>query len=116
MNLVPQVTELMLAEFLYLQYDNPDAPVYMYINSTGVQVPPHLRCPQPPDRTLLQKGGEKLGYESEVFAIYDTMMYVKSPIYTICVGTAFGEPAVLLSAGEKVRSLSFVLLCIERCV
>jgi ATP-dependent Clp protease, protease subunit len=38
MSLVPAVTELMLAELLYLQYDNPTAPVYMYINSTGVQV------------------------------------------------------------------------------
>eukprot|EP00210_Caulerpa_lentillifera_P004670 g4455.t1 len=84
MSLVPQVTELMLAELLYLQYDNPTAPIYMYINSTGVQ-----------------KGGEKLGYEAEMFAVYDTMNYVKPPIYTICVGTAFGEPAVLLAAGQK---------------
>ena len=38
MSLVPAVTELMLAELLYLQYDSPTAPVYMYINSTGVQV------------------------------------------------------------------------------
>ena len=38
MSLVPAVTELMLAELLYLQYDSPTSPVYMYINSTGVQV------------------------------------------------------------------------------
>lgn len=38
MSLVPSVTELLLAEFLYLQYDNPTAPIYMYINSAGVQV------------------------------------------------------------------------------
>lgn len=49
-----------------------------------------------------QKGGERLGYESEAFAIYDTMEYVKSPIYTVCVGTAYGEPAMLLAAGKKV--------------
>ena len=42
MSLVPAVTELMLAELLYLQYDNPTAPVYMYINSTGVQVREHI--------------------------------------------------------------------------
>lgn len=36
-----------------------------------------------------------------MFAVYDTMNYVKPPIYTICVGTAFGEPAVLLAAGKK---------------
>ena len=45
-----------------------------------------------------------MGYESEMFAVYDTMMYVNAPIYTICVGTAFGEPAVLLAAGKKVTS------------
>ena len=38
MSLVPAVTELMLAELLYLQYDNPTRPIYMYINSTGVAV------------------------------------------------------------------------------
>ena len=38
MSLVPAVTELMLAELLYLQYDNPTRPIFMYINSAGVQV------------------------------------------------------------------------------
>ena len=37
MSLVPAVTELMLAELLYLQYDNPTRPIFMYINSAGVQ-------------------------------------------------------------------------------
>lgn len=50
----------------------------------------------------LQKGGEKLGYESEAFAIYDTMKYIKPSVRTLCVGTAFGESAMLLAAGEKV--------------
>jgi ATP-dependent Clp protease protease subunit len=35
MCLVPSVTELMLAEFLYLQYEDAEKPIYMYINSTG---------------------------------------------------------------------------------
>lgn len=84
MSLVPAVTELMLAELLYLQYDNPTQPIYMYINSTGVT-----------------KSGGKLGYESEAFAIYDTMRYVKPSIQTVCVGNAFGEAAMLLAAGEQ---------------
>lgn len=46
MSLVPAVTELILAELLYLQYDNPTRPVYMYINSAGVTV-----SSQPPLRT-----------------------------------------------------------------
>lgn len=89
MSLVPAVTELMLAELLYLQYDSPTKPVFMYINSTGVT-----------------KGGEKLGYEAEAFAIYDTMRYIKPPVYTICVGNAFGEAAMLLAAGEQGRRAS----------
>ena len=35
MSLVPSVTELLLAEFLYLQYEDADKPIYLYINSTG---------------------------------------------------------------------------------
>lgn len=50
----------------------------------------------------VQKGGEKLGYESEAFAIYDTMRYIKPSVRTLCVGTAFGESAMLLATGEKV--------------
>jgi ATP-dependent protease ClpP protease subunit len=49
----------------------------------------------------LQKGGPKLGYEAEAFAIYDTMRYIKPPISTVCVGSAFGEAAMLLAAGEQ---------------
>ncbi|RDX71118.1 ATP-dependent Clp protease proteolytic subunit-related protein 4, chloroplastic, partial [Mucuna pruriens] len=84
MSLVPSVTELLLAEFLYLQYEDDDKPIYLYINSTGTT-----------------KGGEKLGYETEAFAIYDVMRYVKPPIFTLCVGNAWGEAALLLAAGAK---------------
>ena len=38
MSLVPAVTELLLAELMYLQYDSPTKPIFMYINSAGVQV------------------------------------------------------------------------------
>ena len=44
MSLVPAVTELMLAELLYLQYDSPTKPVFMYVNSTGVTVRTHPPC------------------------------------------------------------------------
>lgn len=84
MSLVPSVTELILAEFLYLQYEDEEKPIYLYVNSTGTT-----------------KGGEKLGYETEAFAIYDVMRYVKPPIFTLCVGNAWGEAALLLSAGAK---------------
>ncbi|KAI3469030.1 hypothetical protein Pfo_025693 [Paulownia fortunei] len=84
MSLVPSVTELILAEFLYLQYEDEEKPIYLYINSTGTT-----------------KGGEKLGYETEAFAIYDVMRYVKPPIFTLCVGNAWGEAALLLAAGAR---------------
>uniref|UniRef100_A0A7N0UZF2 ATP-dependent Clp protease proteolytic subunit n=1 Tax=Kalanchoe fedtschenkoi TaxID=63787 RepID=A0A7N0UZF2_KALFE len=84
MSLVPSVTELILAEFLYLQYEDETKPIYLYINSTGTT-----------------KGGEKLGYETEALAIYDVMRYVKPPIFTLCVGNAWGEAALLLAAGAK---------------
>ncbi|KAI4311621.1 hypothetical protein MLD38_036503 [Melastoma candidum] len=84
MSLVPSVTELILAEFLYLQYEDAEKPIYLYVNSTGTT-----------------KGGEKLGYETEAFAIYDVMRYVKPPIFTLCVGNAWGEAALLLAAGAR---------------
>jgi len=84
MSLVPSVTELMLAELLYLQYENPVKAINMYINSTGVT-----------------RGGPRLGYETEAFAIYDTMRFIKPPVHTVAIGSAFGEAAMLLAAGEK---------------
>ena len=86
MALVPSVTELLVAEMLYLQYDDPRKPIYLYINSAGV---------------VGGKRGSRLGYETEALSIYDTMRHVKPPIRTLCVGTAYGEAALLLAAGEK---------------
>mmetsp|Transcript_63794 Transcript_63794/g.154243 ORF Transcript_63794/g.154243 Transcript_63794/m.154243 type:complete len:253 (+) Transcript_63794:96-854(+) len=84
MTLVPSVTELILAELLYLQYEDNAKPIYLYINSTGTS-----------------KEGQKYGYDTEAFAIYDTMKYVNPPVHTVAVGTAWGEAAMLLSSGEK---------------
>ncbi|WZZ79279.1 hypothetical protein YC2023_099851 [Brassica napus] len=80
MSLVPSVTELILAEFLYLQYEDEEKPIYLYINSTGTT---------------------NLGYDTEAFAIYDVMGYVKPPIFTLCVRNAWREAALLLTAGAK---------------
>jgi len=84
MTLVPSVTELILAELLYLQYEDKNKPVQLYINSTGSS-----------------KDGQKYGYDTEAFAIYDTIQYVSTPVHTIAVGTAWGEAAMLLAAGNK---------------
>jgi ATP-dependent Clp protease protease subunit len=85
MPLVPAVTELIVAELLYLQYEDPEKPIKIYINSTGTS----------------SYNGEPVGFETEAFAICDTMRYIKPPIHTICLGSAMGMAAMLLSAGTK---------------
>jgi len=84
-NQVLDVAGLIIAELLYLQFDDPDKPIYMYINSTGTS----------------WYGGDAIGFETEAFAICDTMSYVKPPVHTICIGQAMGTAAMILSAGTK---------------
>ncbi len=79
------VTELIIAQLLFLEFDNPDKPIYFYINSTGTS----------------WYTGDAIGFETEAFAICDTIRYIKPPIHTICIGQAMGTAAVILSAGAK---------------
>jgi ATP-dependent Clp protease protease subunit len=79
------VTKLIIAQLLYLQFDNPDKPIYFYINSTGTS----------------WYTGDAIGYETEAFAVCDTMNYIKPPVHTICIGQAMGSAAMILSAGTK---------------
>jgi ATP-dependent Clp protease protease subunit len=85
MPLVPAVTELIIAELLYLQYRDAKKPIFMYINSTG----------------CTKADGEPVGFETEGTAIYDTMLYVKNELLTIGVGLAYGHACMLLAAGKK---------------
>ncbi|MFN5514762.1 MAG: ATP-dependent Clp protease proteolytic subunit [Cyanobacteriota bacterium] len=79
------VTQLIIAQLLYLQFDDPDKPIYFYINSTGTS----------------WYTGDAIGFETEAFAICDTMSYIKPPVHTICIGQAMGTAAMILSAGAK---------------
>ena len=79
------VTELIVAQLLFLQFDDPEKPIYMYINSTGTS----------------WYGGDSIGFETEAFAICDTMSYIKPPVHTICIGQAMGTAAMILSSGAK---------------
>ena len=79
------VTELIVAQLLYLQFDDPEKPITMYINSTGTS----------------WYGGTSIGFETEAFAICDTMDYIKPPVHTICIGQAMGTAAMILSSGAK---------------
>ena len=79
------VTKLIIAQLLYLQFEDPDKPIFFYINSTGTS----------------WYSGDAIGYETEAFAICDTMNYIKPPVHTICIGQAMGTAAMILSAGTK---------------
>jgi ATP-dependent Clp protease protease subunit len=79
------VTQLIIAQLLYLQFDDPDKPIYFYINSTGTS----------------WYTGDAIGFETEAFAICDTLNYIKPPVHTICIGQAMGTAAMILSAGTK---------------
>jgi ATP-dependent Clp protease, protease subunit len=79
------VTKLIIAQLLYLQFDDPEKPILFYINSTGTS----------------WYTGDSIGFETEAFAICDTMQYVKPPVHTICIGQAMGTAAMILSAGAK---------------
>ncbi|WP_404790281.1 ATP-dependent Clp protease proteolytic subunit [Altericista sp. CCNU0014] len=79
------VTELIIAQLLYLQFDDPDKPIRFYINSTGTS----------------WYDGDAIGFETEAFAICDTLQYIKPPVHTICLGQAMGTAAMILSSGAK---------------
>ncbi|RMZ52042.1 hypothetical protein APUTEX25_001236 [Auxenochlorella protothecoides] len=85
MPLVPAVTELVISELLWLNYSSQDKPVYVYINSTGSQT----------------AAGESVGFETEATAILDTMAYIRPDIYTLVIGQACGNAAMLLASGKK---------------
>ncbi len=84
-NMGIDVTELIIAQLLYLQFDDPDKPIYFYINSTGTS----------------WYTGDAIGFETEAFAVCDTLSYIKPPVHTICIGQAMGTAAMILSAGTK---------------
>jgi ATP-dependent Clp protease protease subunit len=69
------VANLIIAQMLYLESEDPDKDVYFYINSPG-------------------------GIVSAGLAIYDTMQYIKPPVCTVCMGQASSMGALILAAGE----------------
>jgi ATP-dependent Clp protease, protease subunit len=85
MPLVPAVTELIIAELLYLNYESTTEPITMYINSSGTTT----------------GDGQSVGFETEAFAIADVMKYVRPPVHTVAIGQAFGAAAMLLSQGKR---------------
>lgn len=70
------VANAVIAQFLFLEAEDPDKDIQVYINSPG-------------------------GVVTAGLAIFDTMQYVRSPVSTMCIGQASSMGAVLLAVGEK---------------
>lgn len=70
------MANLVIAQLLFLEAEDPEKDIHVYINSPG-------------------------GVVTAGLAIYDTMQYIKAPVSTICIGMAASMGALLLSAGEK---------------
>ena len=72
------VANIVIAQFLFLESEDPDKDIQLYVNSPG-------------------------GVVTAGLAIYDTMQHVRCPVSTICIGQAASMGAVLLGAGQKGR-------------
>ena len=70
------VANLVIAQLLFLESEDPDKDIHLYINSPG-------------------------GVVTAGMAIYDTMQYIKPDVSTICIGSAASMGALLLTAGAK---------------
>ncbi|SHE52413.1 ATP-dependent Clp endopeptidase proteolytic subunit ClpP [Desulforamulus putei] len=70
------VADLVIAQFLFLEAEDPEKDIHLYINSPG-------------------------GVVTAGLAIYDTMQYIKPPVSTICLGQAASMGSFLLAAGTK---------------
>ncbi len=79
------VANAVIAQMLFLEAEDPDKDIHLYINSPG-------------------------GVVTAGMAIYDTMQYIKPDVSTICVGSAASMGAVLLTAGAKGQTL-----CVASC-
>ena len=75
------MANLVVAQLLFLEMEDPDADISLYINSPG-------------------------GSVTAGMAIYDTMQYIKPQVRTVCVGMAASMAAFLLMAGEKGKRLA----------
>jgi len=72
------VANVIIAQMLYLESDDPDKEIFFYLNTPG-------------------------GNVSSGMAIYDTMRYIRPSVCTVCMGQAASMGALLLAAGEKGR-------------
>jgi len=76
-----QTANLVVAQMLFLESENPDKDIYLYINSPG-------------------------GSVSAGMSIFDTMQFIKPDVSTLCIGLAASMGAFLLAAGEKGKRMA----------
>ncbi len=76
-----EISNLLIAQMLYLESEDPDKEIYFYLNTPG-------------------------GVVSAGLAIYDTMRYIKPHVCTVCMGQAASMGAIILAAGEKGKRYS----------
>ena len=79
--IVDEIASLVIAQLLFLESDDPDKDIHMYVNSPGGSVTAGL-------------------------AIYDTMQYIRPDVSTICIGMAASMAAVLLAGGTKGKRMT----------
>jgi ATP-dependent Clp protease protease subunit len=75
------IANLIMAQMLHLESEDPDKDIFLYINSPG-------------------------GSITSLFAIYDTMQYIKPDVQTVCMGMAASAAAVILAGGAKGKRYS----------
>ncbi len=73
-----EMANLIIAQMLYLEYEDPEKEIQLYVNSPG-------------------------GSATAGLAIYDTMQYLRAPVSTICIGLAASAGAIILAGGTKGR-------------
>ncbi len=73
-----EMANLIIAQMLYLEYEDPEKEIQLYVNTPG-------------------------GSATAGLAIYDTMQYMRAPVSTICVGLAASAGAIILGGGTKGR-------------
>ena len=74
----PMMTDLIIAQMLFLEYEDPDGDIMLYVHSPG-------------------------GHVESGLAVYDTMQFIKPDVSTICMGQAASMGAVILASGAREK-------------
>jgi ATP-dependent Clp protease protease subunit len=93
MPFLPSVTELVVAQCYYLDFDdrNRNKPIYVYLNSTG----------------CINDKGQAISADNEFYAMWAALGFTRAPLYTGVTWKAQNQAAILLAAGQKGHRYSF---------